>query len=59
MVTNNGNGTDYRGLSTDEKPTDDGVFANSLFLDLQHFCITLTIHSPHFFILLRHNKPAN
>lgn len=33
-ITNNGNGTDYRGLSTDEKPTDNGVFANALFLEV-------------------------
>ena len=33
-ITNNGNGTDYRGLSTDEKPTDDGVFVNALFLEV-------------------------
>ena len=32
MITLNGNGADYRGISTDDKPTEAAV--NSLFLEL-------------------------
>lgn len=30
----NGNGSDYRGLSTDVKPTDEMVPVNSIYLEL-------------------------
>lgn len=39
-VVVNANGVDYRGLSTDNKPTGDWVAVNSIYLELDSWMMT-------------------